>query len=177
MVGGNCITCGGKNGNDQSKKNDYEDYIETVDVETLYLNLKEEGKIANDSPTFICGDLNKFGWEVYTGANITKDLMAKVKIELMDIIYNNKNDWRDIEKGRKSYKTSGYIDGKSVMNAKNNKTRHINSIFKLIVDSCINRIDGFENATMLSPNVLINDGRVNQQKIHRDYECVHIDSL
>ena len=174
---GNCEICR-KNYRHMNNKNfPFLDNNVVLDIASIYNQMKTKQNIVSNKPTLVAGNLDKLGWVVYTGTKVNDETIGKVRMEILDLIYNSKSNWRDIEGGRKSYRTSGCIGSKAKCNEEINRTTHINAMYNDILNLCIKKIEGFEKAEILSPSIIMNDGKVKEQKIHRDYECIQVSSL
>ena len=125
----------------------------------------------------IAGDLDYVGWEVYTGASINEETMVEIRNEIIGLIYNHENGWRNIEGGSKSFNTTGFIESRPSNTRIEEMTYNINTMFNIILDTCIKTIPGFRYTKISSPKILINDRKVEEQNIHRDYECIKISNL
>ena len=148
-----------------------------LNIECIYNDMLRRGKISEKGSTLIAGDLDYVGWEVYTGANINEETMVEIRNEIIALIYDHENGWRNIGGGSKSFNTTGFIESRPSNTRIEEMTYNINTTFNIILDTCIKTLPGFQYTKISSPKILINDRKVEEQNIHRDYECIKISNL
>ncbi len=147
------------------------DDVVSVDIHNLYVEAKRRTPDhPSNLPMLVGGDLERYGWAVYTGCNAyaTTDQynLSSLRDDIYRLLYNtSEKHWRKISGNRQIYNVSD-IDNINVV-----KIDHIKKFYEDIHVGFIKKIPGFEKATMDERFFIRNQGKVGEQNPHRDYEA------
>ena len=139
-----------------------------INMSTLYKKALESKKThEKNKPMYIAGDLEKYGWVVYTGYQTCK-LRTKEKEQLRDELMNfihssSAKDWRMPQKNR-FVRT---IDNNPQSLGNINK---ITEFYDHMLKDCLRQIPLFDKAVMTERYIIRNGGLALEQKPHRDFE-------
>ena len=122
----------------------------------------------SSEPMYIAGDLEKYGWVVYSGhqmKNVGSSKKIELREELMNFIHScGKKDWREPQANR----LVRTIDTHEIK--KLGKIDRIREFYDHMLEDCLRKIPLFGNAIMTERYIIRNSGLTLEQKPHRDFE-------
>ncbi len=120
-----------------------------------------------NEPLYIAGDLEKYGWVVYSGyqlTNVSRREKLELRKELMNFIHCGKH-WRQPQTNR----LVRTIDSLEVEQSLD-KIKRISKFYNHMLHDCLRKIPLFGNAIMTERYIIRNNGLALEQNPHRDFE-------
>ena len=120
-----------------------------------------------NEPLYIAGDLEKYGWVVYSGYQLSS-LRRREKLELREELMN----FIHCGKGWREPQTNRLVCSIDSMEAQQSfdKIKRISEFYNHMLHDCLRKIPLFSKAVMTERYIIRNNGLVLEQKPHRDFE-------
>ena len=150
-----------------------------LNVEDIYKdkNLRVGWTSRTKAPKKIIGDINKFGWVIYTGVNIHhKDYVYHLDEELSNLVKNKpRRMWHGIGgTERRYFKLDEFMIEDTSKALK--ETENVSKIFDDIHSLVVHKIPIFKDKVVIKKkSLLANFGVVKEQQPHRDFGCSRVD--
>jgi hypothetical protein len=130
---------------------------------------KSRSNKKDSGPHLVCGNVEKYGWAVYTGKDVRKKDAGNIELkqDITSLIYSKSlvSYWNsyDLDHGNKGHRSKlDIMNNHEVIQLFSKEINCLNSFFDNIQEQIVMEIDGFGTASMKSKHIVFNEGKVEE---------------